>query len=47
MKEKGRSRKAVDKPTITRNSIDSKSDQLNIVYHSCHAGMIADFVVSH
>ncbi len=27
--------KVVDKPTITRYSIDSKSDQLNIVYHSC------------
>ena len=29
------SRKNIDKLTITRYSIDSKSDQLNIVYHSC------------
>ena len=39
---RARSRKIVDKPAITRYSIDSKSGQLNIVIIPAGTGMVAD-----
>lgn len=36
-----RSQKRIDKQSILRYIINRKSDQLNIVYHSCLVGMVA------